>query len=1357
MTDHWHQFTEFADDREKRAFRLVEGVLGARPFDEGWASFEFVALEGGAYDVDLLALTPHGVFLLEFVTRRGLIEIGPRTWVHVHQNGHREPIDSPVLRARRKAKLLRSLLDQMTKGAKSPRIEPVVWITEPDVAVTPSDAFIEQVVFHPEQLGRPSVTSLLVEGRAPAVWTSEQPLDENVRGRLAAALEEAGIDRSGRESRYADWRLKTVLHAGPRHQDWLADHVQRKGELRRARIFSMPRDLSDADLSRLQEAARREHQILHDLAHPNILGVLQHVGSERRPGLLFEHPPGAIPLDQWLDAEPRTIGEKLAVLLQTAEALQYAHRKSVVHRALSPESILVLPDGSVRVFNWHTSRKDAVETGTVHVHDYVDDISLAYLAPELIQSPDASEAADVYGVGAIAFRMFAGAPPASSLAELVDVLTSTQGLRPSRLADGIPEYVDEFVYDATRALARDRMKSMGEVIKQVENIRASLVRPDANNRDPLDAKPGDLLGGRYQITKRIGSGATATALLARDCARDDLREVVLKIANSDGGRKRLEAEADALRSLDHKLVVDLYDTEELGERFALVLQNAGESLAERLRDGALTLDDVRRFGDDLCDILVELEEKAVLHRDIKPANIGIISPGGGNTRLMIFDFSLADVPVDAWNTGTLAYRDPALAAPNRQRWDEYADRYSAALTLYEMVTGRLPEWNSTAVVVDKNAAAIVESHLFPASVRERLTAFFIRAFQRDVSGRFDNAWDMREAWQRVFERTTQQTAHDVIADRLAETPIDARLSTLGLSAVAQDALDKLNIVSVRDLVAPSSGQLRFRKGLSGQVRSEILALRDKLLEHFPDGGLQETSIEDDDVSANEYSVDQILDRLTGTLSRDSKSYREFVAALLGQEEVQAALPWPTLDMMSGRTEYDRETFEAQFAELRQQWERKHALAPLRDDIVRLVENNEGAISDRELARRVLGLRGCVLQDPDERLAAAAAVSRAAIEAELAADEPRLFLARVWSRAAFVINRDELMDLLPRLGKAADKMVAASEVVSPSRATETLREVCEQLRIAPPSQLRLLTLAAEASEYATLSSRNELSSKKLAAARAIELCAGIFAAGEDFTPEEIASRVASRYPSTEPIPDHPELADLLESAGLRFQWDTSRREGRGAYVNRDLDDIFLTRSTMATSLSSGTHLPPTEQASVARQFAERLDYKRQYGGFLVMTTPTQELDATRRWLVEAHPEVEHVSFDRLFFEVLRRKASELEIDLEVVLRADARASDGEWNNLMQLLRFHVLPAVRDDLLSRRGDVLLTEPGLIARYEDAESMSILQALHEHSGTSDGPRMVWVLVPGDRRHVAPEIDGAKIPVLHPTEYVQVPRSLE
>src|SRR4051812_35344294 len=107
--------------------------------------------------------------------------------------------------------------------------------------------------------------------------------------------------------------------------------------------------------------------------------------------------------------------------------------------------------------------------------------------------------------------------------------------------------------------------------------------------------------------------------------------------------------------------------------------------------------------------------------------------------------------LDAAHTtvGTPAYRDPFV--PLRGRWDEAADRFSAAITLYELLTGTRPRWGKGDVPATASQEDMsLDAERFDTAVRGRLVPFFRRAFARDASQRHETAEQMRTEWIGCF-------------------------------------------------------------------------------------------------------------------------------------------------------------------------------------------------------------------------------------------------------------------------------------------------------------------------------------------------------------------------------------------------------------------------------------------------------------------------------------------------------------------------------------------------------------------------------------------------------------------------------
>ena len=231
-----------------------------------------------------------------------------------------------------------------------------------------------------------------------------------------------------------------------------------------------------------------------------------------------------------------------------------------------------------------------------------------------------------------------------------------------------------------------------------------------------------------------------------------------------------------------------------------------------------------------------------MHRDIKPDNIGIRSLTKQRNQLILFDFSLARAPLDNINVGTEGYRDPFLKLRKPPRWDLAAERYSAAVTLYEMTLGHgvLPQWGS-----DKSDPALTDDELvidaekFDPSVRDGLVEFFAKALHREPDQRFGNAYDMQTAWRQVFKEAEQRkittpTGEEIVLGvSLDQATLGTPVSALGLSTRARNALERANVITVRDLLNFPIGEIHMMRGVGNQTRQEIIRFVGELREKFP--------------------------------------------------------------------------------------------------------------------------------------------------------------------------------------------------------------------------------------------------------------------------------------------------------------------------------------------------------------------------------------------------------------------------------------------------------------------------------------------------------------------------------------------
>ncbi len=1401
-SNNWISISESNFPWEREALEFVRAQFPSQEPYRAWSNFEFIADDGSVNEVDLLVFTPQGFFLIEIKSQPGRLSGDAGTWTWQNE-GKLKTVDNPYQLANSKAKKLRPLL-QRQKACKVkgqiPYIDALVFCSAPGLncelqGTARSHVCLRDRPADGEQAARAGIMSAILRRDCDGL----DPVARGVHDRptmkiVLQSIDQAGIRPSQRSRKVSDYVLDKLINEGPGYQDWQGTHATLKNARRRIRIYNVRAGASNDERQTIERAARREAELLESLQHPGVLRREGFTEHELGPALIFEHDPSALRLDHYLAQNQQriTVDQRLDILRQIAEVMRFAHEKRIIHRALCPQSILITTPApnrlQVKVFNWQvgyrgdgsssTDFSRVAVSATSHVDRLVDDASTAYMAPEAIsEAGQMGEHLDVFSLGAIAYHLFSGVPPASNGLELSNKLRESKGLQISSVMNGAGTCLQELIQWSTHADVGMRPDSVSDFLDLLEKIEDEATTPDQEHvvDDPDAAKKDDLLPGGFKVIRRIGKGAVSVVFLVER----DQQQMVLKVAANTEFNERLKEEAAILNKLRHSHIVELLGTTHVGDHEAFLMRPVlvtvndlpeVETLGRRLRkEGRLHVDLLQRFGEDLLGVLNFLEEQGINHRDIKPDNIAVGHVGSGKQlHLVLFDFSLSRTPPENIRAGTTGYLDPFLPLRQHKRWDLHAERFAAAVTLYQLATGPnvFPRWgDGTSDPSHLDCEATIDGDLFDASLREGFVEFFQRAFRRDTNGRFDNAERMLAAWRDCFvglDETEPSSVHEDelgLAQRLASAVFDTQIHELGLGVRATNALDRANILTVEDLLTVPVKRLMRLRGVGDKTRREIVATVRTLRERL--GRPQATPAalsadEPDNRSAvdepTHLSVDQLIARLTRLSPRSGDSASETLQAILGLD-ARLTDRWPSQSEIAPLINVTRGRIGQLISKFQLSWSKEAALTKLRSDIADILVAAGGVMSVAELADAILVARGSIEEEPRRSLIATAVV-RAASEVERTMAEPRFHVRRDQGRVLVATSLD-LATYAARVGDEADSIAGEDPLVAPARVLQRLREVSLPDAASPLTDARLVRLSASASRIAALSSRQELYPRGMDASRALKLSQGALYGVPFLTEQQIRDRVISRYPEAAPLPDRPWLDDLMREIG--FEPDDTR--GDGGYVSRQKLESYVTSGSESLSRLPTASTPVstpeiTPEIADARQFEERLQRGLKDGSFLALVVPPKSYQQAARDLVDQFS-VELVDFEGLFIDALQEVASKAGAKWDVVVNADAVPGSDHWKKLLTLVN-RAMPLVEQSLVngqsptaSLKRSILLIYPGLLARYDQ---MPLLERLRDEIGRGRGLKSCWLLVPGDQQ---PMLDGKAVPLISAGQRTRIPDS--
>jgi serine/threonine protein kinase len=287
--------------------------------------------------------------------------------------------------------------------------------------------------------------------------------------------------------------------------------------------------------------------------------------------------------------------------------------------------------------------------------------------------------------------------------------------------------------------------------------------------------------GPYEIQSPLGAGGMGEVYRAKDTRLD--RTVAVKIlpghlSDNIEAKQRFDREARAISSLNHPNICTLHDVgHQDGIDFLVMEFLEGETLADRLRKGPLTTEQVLRYGIEICEGLERAHKSGVVHRDLKPANVMLTKTGAklmdfglakatpagvspASSLTMTISHPSADQPLPAHGTivGTFQYMSPEQTEGKEA--DARSDIFALGAVLYEMATGkRAFTGKSQASLV----AAILASDPPPISLVQPMSPPALEqviksCLAKDPEDRFQTVHDLKLQLKWIAQASASQLA-----------------------------------------------------------------------------------------------------------------------------------------------------------------------------------------------------------------------------------------------------------------------------------------------------------------------------------------------------------------------------------------------------------------------------------------------------------------------------------------------------------------------------------------------------------------------------------------------------------------------
>lgn len=728
-------------------------------------NFQLKPRDRDALEYDLVLLAPHAVYVIEAKEWYGRLTGDDQEWLL-----NQSPKRCPLWTVNHKAKVLKTELGALASQAQ---VLPVL--------VVPDNTTI-----HIGGEWKKSVANLrnladwLKDVRNVPAHRQQQDLSP-----LFPAMEQAlqgkwAVRQRQRRRRIGSYEIIESLEIGPDESAYVARNAFIENDTARYRVrtWRVNRMGPPAEVQQREAVVRRPTEAVAKIGlHPNLLAV--------RHFDYVEEDHEFVEVTDWseygtlhgfltnTERDKLTIRERLEIAEGVAAALEAVHAAGIVHRNVSPATVLIGFDRRPRLTDFDRAW---IPAGQTVFPDTATRANPAYLPPELSAVPgySFSPASDMYSFGVLLYQLLTDEVPFES-AEAAKLAGGCPRKLPSDLRVGVDPDLDALILDLLRTDDSSMRPAAPDALRRIRRllgVTSGPVQHAANGsatQKPAELAVGAVLDGKWRLDEEIGSGTFARVF--RVFNLDHQRTYAMKVLVDTNNADLAQHEFNEVQPLlpTHPNIVRIVWMDRLGAPlgYPYIVSEFinGETLAPYCADERrLAWRDIQSIGLKLLDALGVLHGNGLYHRDIKPANIMLELPAH---EPKLIDFNIAARAGEArGRAGTRRYWAPDIASAG---WGPHCDLFSLGVVLYELVTHRHPFPDDRPEAGEPFDPRDIMTGL---SLSRDLAEFLHKAVRPRASERFRSAAEMREALAAISS---------MIAPAAASTPVGGRFNGIHLA------------------------------------------------------------------------------------------------------------------------------------------------------------------------------------------------------------------------------------------------------------------------------------------------------------------------------------------------------------------------------------------------------------------------------------------------------------------------------------------------------------------------------------------------------------------------------------------------